>query len=92
MSKVSRTSVVTATVSLAEAQIQLLPTSQARARARRLLAKHHYLGDVRAEGDLYIHGMLGSEEVRTPVEVGAEADAFVGDLAESTQGEDLEAA
>ena len=33
---------------LAELQIQPLPTAKARARARRLLAKHHYLGDVRA--------------------------------------------
>jgi len=36
---------------LAEVQIQLLATGQDKARARRLLAKHHYLGDVRAVGE-----------------------------------------
>src|SRR6266511_3043666 len=37
--------------SLAEIQIQLLASPKARARAHRLLAKHHYLGDVRAVGE-----------------------------------------
>ena len=36
---------------MSEIQVKLLPTSKARARARRLLAKHHYLGDVRAVGE-----------------------------------------
>jgi hypothetical protein len=36
---------------LAGVRIQLLPTAKARTRARRLLAKHHYLGDVRAVGE-----------------------------------------
>src|SRR5258706_5419414 len=36
---------------LAEVQIQELSTSKERARARRLLGKHHYLGDVRAVGE-----------------------------------------
>jgi hypothetical protein len=36
--------------------------------------------------------VLGSEEVRTAVEVGAEADALVGDFAERAEREDLEAA
>jgi uncharacterized protein DUF4338/DDE family transposase len=40
-----------ASVSLAGVQIQLLSTAKARGRARRLLAKHHYLGDVRAVGE-----------------------------------------
>jgi len=41
----------TPAVSLAEIQIQLLSTAKAKSRARRLLAKHHYLGDVRAVGE-----------------------------------------
>lgn len=36
---------------LAEVQIQLLSTAKEKSRARRLLAKHHYLGDVRAVGE-----------------------------------------
>ncbi len=36
---------------LAAVQIQLLTNSKAKARARRLLGKHHYLGDVRAVGE-----------------------------------------
>jgi hypothetical protein len=35
----------------AEVQIQLLSSAQDRARAHRLLAKYHYLGDVRAVGE-----------------------------------------
>jgi hypothetical protein len=38
-------------VSLAQVQIQLLATARTKGRARRLLAKHHYLGDVRAVGE-----------------------------------------
>jgi hypothetical protein len=51
MSKPNRTTCATLSGALAEIEIQLLPTSKARARARRLLAKHHYLGDVRAVGE-----------------------------------------
>jgi hypothetical protein len=51
MSKPNRTTSATASSSLAEIQVQLVPTSKARACARRLLAKHHYLGDVRAVGE-----------------------------------------
>src|SRR6266481_4211484 len=36
---------------LAEVQIQELSTRKERSRARRLLGKHHYLGDVRAVGE-----------------------------------------
>jgi hypothetical protein len=36
---------------LSEIQIQLLSTVGEKSRARRLLAKHHYLGDVRAVGE-----------------------------------------
>ena len=51
MSKLSRAAKSALSVSLAEIQIQLLATPKARARAHRLLAKHHYLGDVRAVGE-----------------------------------------
>ena len=40
-----------ASASVAGVQIQLLANAKARARARRRLAKHHYLGDVRAVGE-----------------------------------------
>ena len=36
---------------LAQVQVQLLTTPPAKTRARRLLAQHHYLGDVRAVGE-----------------------------------------
>ena len=51
MTKPSRAALATASVSLAEVQIQLLTDSKTKARVRRLLAKHHYLGDVRAVGE-----------------------------------------
>ena len=51
MSKESRAPQSSASASLAEVQILLLSTAKARGRARRLLAKHHYLGDVRAVGE-----------------------------------------
>lgn len=38
-------------VSLAQVQIRLLSTAKTKGRAGRLLAKHHYLGDVRAVGE-----------------------------------------
>ena len=41
----------TASVSLAEVQIQLLAKAKTKGRARRLLAKYHNLGDVRAVGE-----------------------------------------
>ena len=51
MSKPVRTTSGTVSVALAEIQIHRLLTAKARARARRFLAKHHYLGDVRAVGE-----------------------------------------
>jgi hypothetical protein len=51
MSKRPRTTSATVSAALATIQVQLLPTARVRARARRLLAKHHYLGDVRAVGE-----------------------------------------
>ncbi len=54
------------------------------------LVKGH--ADVGAEGDLHVHGVFGSKEVAAAVEVGAEAHALLGNLAELAEGEDLEAA
>lgn len=51
MSKCASTIPVQNANSLAEVQIQLLSTLQTKARARRLLGQHHYLGDVRAVGE-----------------------------------------
>ena len=51
MTKPPRPAAATSAVSLAEVQIQLLATAKTKARARRLLAKHHYLGNVRAVGE-----------------------------------------
>ena len=51
MSKPFRAAKIAVSVPLAEVQCQLLSTTKARARARRLLAKHHYLGNVRAVGE-----------------------------------------
>lgn len=51
MSQTSHAATDTASERLAGVQIQLLSTSKTKARARRLLAKHHYLGDVRAVGE-----------------------------------------
>jgi len=51
MTKPSGATSCAASVLLAEVQIQLLSTSKEKARVRRLLSKHHYLGDVRAVGE-----------------------------------------
>jgi len=51
MNKPSGSVSAAASVLLAAVQIQLLTTSKAKARVRRLLTKHHYLGDVRAVGE-----------------------------------------
>ncbi|WBL36318.1 hypothetical protein O0235_01690 [Tepidiforma flava] len=49
-------------------------------------------GDIDAEGFLHFHGELGGVVVFGAVDVGAEADAVFGDLAEAGEGEDPEAA
>jgi len=49
-------------------------------------------GDVGAKGDLHVHGVLGGEKWLLPVQVRAETDALVGDLAELAEREDLKAA
>ena len=48
-----------ASASLAEVQAQLITSVKDKARARRLLAKHHYLGDVRAVGEQLFYAILG---------------------------------
>jgi hypothetical protein len=50
-----------ASVSLAEVQIQLLSTAKTKGRARRLLAKHHYLGDVRAVGEQLFYAITTAD-------------------------------
>ena len=50
-----------ASVSLAEVQIQLLATAKTRGRSRRLLAKHHYLGDVRAVGEQLFYAVTAMD-------------------------------
>jgi len=57
MSKPDRTTSAAVSAALAELQVQPLPTSKTRARARRLLAKHHYLGDVRAVGEQLFYAL-----------------------------------
>ena len=47
-------------VALAEVQIQLLSTVKDKARARRYLARHHYLGDVRAVGEQLFYAVTHS--------------------------------
>src|SRR5208283_5129580 len=49
-------------------------------------------GNVSAKGDLHIHGVLWGEEVTAAIQMRAEANAFVGDLAELAEREDLKAA
>lgn len=48
-------------VSLAGVQIQPLSTAQTKRRARRLLAKHHYLGDVHAVGEQLFYAIRAAE-------------------------------
>ena len=48
-----------ASVSLAEVQIQLLSSARGKAQAHRLLAKYHYLGDVRAVGEQLFYAITG---------------------------------
>ena len=48
--------------------------------------------DVRAEGDLHVDGVFGSEEVAAAVQMRAEAHALIRHLAQLAQTEDLKAA
>jgi len=60
MSHPSRPAQSSTSVSLAEVQIQLLSTATTRTRARRLLAKYHYLGDVRAVGEQLFYALTAA--------------------------------
>jgi hypothetical protein len=49
-----------ALISLREVKSQLLPCRKTKAQARRLLGKHHYLGDVRAVGEQLFYALTDS--------------------------------
>ncbi|MEK7721481.1 MAG: ISAs1 family transposase [Elusimicrobiota bacterium] len=57
MSQDARADPSRASVALAEVQIQLLSSAKTKGRARRLLGKHHYLGDVRAVGEQLFYAL-----------------------------------
>jgi hypothetical protein len=57
MNEGSRAAQSSNSIALAQVQIQLLATVRTKARARRLLAKHHYLGDVRAVGEQLFYAL-----------------------------------
>lgn len=57
LGQTARAATDTGSASLAGVRIQLLPTAKAKARARRLLAQHHYLGDVRAVGEQLFYAL-----------------------------------
>ena len=59
-------------------------------RIGRALVQHHQ--DVAAEGQLHVHRRYWSELVQVAIQVRLETHAFFGDLAQSAQAEDLEAA
>lgn len=59
MIKPSSSASTTTCVPLAEVQVQLLSTSKEKTRARRFLAKYHYLGDVRAVGEQLFYAITG---------------------------------
>ena len=61
MSKSARTTSASVSVALATIQVKLLPSAKARVRARRLLAKHHYLGDVRAVGEQLFYALTAGD-------------------------------
>ncbi len=57
MTTPSATASATDSPALAGVQSQLLSTAKAKARARRLLTNHHYLGDVRAVGEQLFYAL-----------------------------------
>jgi len=60
MAKDAKAARLTSLVSLAGVQAQLLTTAREKNRARRLLDKHHYLGDVRAVGEQLFYAVSDS--------------------------------
>ncbi len=63
MSKQSQTGTSHLATSLAEVQVRPLETGKDKARAHRLLAKHHYLGDVQAVGEQLIYALTDGRGV-----------------------------
>jgi len=61
MNEGSRVTRSSASVALAQVQIHLLSTAKTKGRARRLLAKHHYLGDVRAVGEQLFYAITTAD-------------------------------
>jgi hypothetical protein len=61
MNEGSRATQSSASVSLAQVQIHLLSTVKTKGRARRLLVKHHYLGDVRAVGEQLFYAITTAD-------------------------------
>lgn len=61
MNEGSRATQSSASVSLAQVQIHLLSTAKTKGRARRLLAKHHYLGAVRAVGEQLFYAITTAD-------------------------------
>ena len=59
-------------------------------RVRRALIQHHH--DVAAKRQLDVDGRCGREHVRVAVQVRLEQHAFVADLAQIAEAEDLESA
>src|SRR4051812_41610001 len=74
----------------AQGQVHALSRALALGWMFRALVECH--DDVRTEGNLDLHRTLGAEEVRRSVNMRAKGYAFFGQLAQLTQGENLEAA
>lgn len=62
MSKVSRAAPSSTAAALAGVQIQLLSHAKSKARAHRLLAKHHNLGNVRAVGEQLFYAITDADD------------------------------
>ncbi len=60
MPKTNRAAQTGAVVSLSEVKSELLPCSETKARAHRLLAEHHYLGAVQAVGEQLFYAIVDS--------------------------------
>ena len=61
MRNTSRPTKSAAPLDLRQVKVRLLTTAKERARARRLLSKHHYLGDVRAVGEQLFYAVIDGE-------------------------------
>jgi len=61
MRKTSQRPKSAAPLDLRQVKVRLLTTAKERTRARRLLAKHHYLGDVRAVGEQLFYAVIDGQ-------------------------------